>query len=249
MNNPFSLIGKTILITGASSGIGKAIAVESAKMGAKIVATGRNKEELEKVFSQLAPCADHQYFNADLLVNAELDSLIEKLPVLDGVVHSAGVFNSLPFQYLTREKIDSVLNINFYTPIILSKNLLRGKLLRKGCSIVFISSIAGTLCSSFGGSIYSASKGAINGIVKGMALDLSSKGIRVNTICPGVIQTPIFESSSISEEQFMLEQNKYPLKRYGKPEEVAFSAIYLLSDASAWVTGSNLVIDGGYTLL
>ncbi len=102
--------------------------------------------------------------------------------------------------------------------------------------------------SSVALSVYSASKGALNGLIKGLALDMASKGVRVNSVNPGIVETNIFDSGVITNEQLALEMNKYPMRRYGQPEDVAFAVIYLLSDASSWVTGSNLLIDGGFTL-
>jgi NAD(P)-dependent dehydrogenase (short-subunit alcohol dehydrogenase family) len=127
--------------------------------------------------------------------------------------------------------------------------LIQEKKLNKKASVVFTSSISGVFCSSVGGSLYSASKGAINGYMKGLALDLANRGIRVNSVNPGVIETNIFSEDTITSEQLAEDVKRYPLKRFGKPEEVAYSVVYLLSDASEWVTGSNLLIDGGYTLL
>ena len=145
--------------------------------------------------------------------------------------------------------MDEVLSVNFYAPAEITSKVLKAKKLVKNSSIVFISSVSGVYCSAVASSIYSASKGAVNGLVKGMALDLAPRGIRVNCVNPGVIETNIFEAGTISKEQLEEDKKRYPLKRFGKPEEVAHAAIYLLSDASSWVTGSNLLIDGGYTLL
>jgi NAD(P)-dependent dehydrogenase (short-subunit alcohol dehydrogenase family) len=141
------------------------------------------------------------------------------------------------------------MNVNFEAPVWLTQSLLKQKKVEKSASIIFISSISGVLCSYVAGSAYSASKGAVNGIVKALAIELAAKGIRVNSVNPGMIKTNILESGAITEEQLQEDIHKYPLKRYGNPEEVAYAVIYLLSDASQWVTGSNLVIDGGYTLL
>jgi NAD(P)-dependent dehydrogenase (short-subunit alcohol dehydrogenase family) len=141
------------------------------------------------------------------------------------------------------------MKVNFEAPIFLTQQILKQKKIEKEASIVFISSISGVFCSSIGGSAYSASKGAINGVVKNLAIELASQAIRVNSVNPGMIHTNIFEAGVISQEQLEEDMQKYPLKRYGKPEEVAYAVIYLLSDASKWVTGSNLLIDGGYTCL
>jgi NAD(P)-dependent dehydrogenase (short-subunit alcohol dehydrogenase family) len=246
--NPFSLENKTVFVTGASSGIGKAIAIECTKMGATVIITGRNAERLKETFNQLEG-SNHLQIIADLQITEQTASLIEQLPLLDGVVHSAGIVTTLPFQFITKEKLDEIFSINFINPTLVNQQLLKQKKIKNGASIIWISSIAGTLCSSPGSSMYSASKSAINGIVKGMAIDLAPKGIRVNSVNPGVIETNIFSKEVITKEQIQEEVKKYPLKRYGKPEEVAYATIYLLSDASAWITGSHLLIDGGYTLL
>jgi NAD(P)-dependent dehydrogenase (short-subunit alcohol dehydrogenase family) len=248
MYNPFSLKGKTVFVTGASSGIGKAVAIEASKMGATVYITGRNKERLNDTFINLES-GDHVQIIAELNTEKGISSLVDVVPGLDGIVHCAGISKPQLFQYSGQELLNEVMGINFNSPAILSQELLKNKKIRKGASIVFISSISGVYCSSLGSSVYSASKGAINGLVKGMALELAPKLIRVNTVNPGMIDTNIFEAGSITHDQLKEDINRYPLKRYGKPEEVAFLAIYLLSDASQWVTGSCMVIDGGYTLL
>lgn len=248
MSDPFSLLGKVILVTGASSGIGKSIAIESSKMGAQLIITARNPARLAQTFAELNG-QNHQQLIADLSVDENLDELISSLPKLDGVVHVAGIVRPKPFAFLNRKELDEIMNVNFYGPTLLTNGLIRKKLVSKNASIVFISSISGVECSYIGGSAYSGSKGAINGIVKGIALDLAIKGIRVNTIVPAMVETNIFEGSGISDEELIEDRKRYPLGRYGKPEDVAFAAIYLLSDASSWVTGSNLLIDGGYTLI
>lgn len=247
MYNPFSLEGKTVLVTGASSGIGRATAIECAKMGATVVVTGRNADRLNETFGQLEG-EGHTQILADLLNSDNVTKLTELLPSLDGLVHCAGLIKTVPFQFVNEENLAAVMDVNFTVPTLLSALLVKKKKLNKNSSVVFISSISGKYCSSFGNSIYTASKSAIDGIAKGMALDVASKGIRVNCVNPGMINTAILEGGVISQEQLDEDKKRYPLKRYGNPEEVAYAVIYLLSDASAWVTGSNLLIDGGYTL-
>lgn len=250
MYNPFSLEGKNILVTGASSGIGRAIAIECSKMGANITITARNKERLNETLKMMKASLSHQVINADLSKEEDINVLVDKLPFkLDGIVHCAGLTIIKPFQHFKDENVNEIMGVNFYAPLFLTRNLLKRKMINKDSSIIFISSISGVLVSAYGGSIYSASKGAINGLVKGIALELATKSIRVNSINPGMIDTDILSSGVITEEQLKEDAQKYPLKRYGKPEEVAYAAIYLLSDASKWVTGSNLLIDGGITLL
>jgi NAD(P)-dependent dehydrogenase (short-subunit alcohol dehydrogenase family) len=248
MYNPFSLGGKTILVTGASSGIGKAIAIECAKMGAKVVVTGRNETRLQETHTLLEG-DQPDYIVADLSVNEDVVRVSKELSTLNGLVNCAGLTKVAPFPFATRDSFEEVMNVNFFAPTELTRLLVKSKKIGKGSSIVFISSVSGVYCSAVASSIYSSSKGAVNGLVKGIALDLASKGIRVNCVNPGMIDTHIFSEGKITQEQLNEDMKRYPLKRYGKPEEVAYAVIYLLSDAAEWITGSNLLIDGGYTLL
>jgi NAD(P)-dependent dehydrogenase (short-subunit alcohol dehydrogenase family) len=248
MYNPFSLEGKTILVTGASSGIGRATAIECSKMGAKLFITARNEERLRETLSQMEG-TEHSIIAADLSEEQGYNKIVEDISLINGIVHCAGVIKTLPFSFIKSESLNSVMNINFTAPTLLTIGLLKSKKIAKNGSIVFISSIAGIWCVTPANAIYSATKGAVNGMTKSMALELAAKGIRVNSVNPGMIETNIFASGTITDEQFQEDMEKYPLKRYGKPEEVAYAVIYLLSDASRWITGSNLVIDGGYTLL
>jgi len=247
MYNPFSLDGKVILVTGASSGIGKSIAIECSRLGAKLIITGRNKERLNETYIHLEG-SSHQQSIADISTDEGIASLCKNLPQLDGVVHVAGIVKTKPFQFLNRQELDLVMNTNFYGPVLLTNVLLRNKVIKRHASLVFISSISGIFCSFVGNSAYSASKGALNGIIKGMALDLAPKNIRVNSVIPGMIDTEILTEGSISDEDLIEDRKQYPLGRYGKPEDVAFAVIFLLSDASNWATGSNILLDGGYTL-
>jgi Dehydrogenases with different specificities (related to short-chain alcohol dehydrogenases) len=247
MNNPFSLESKTILITGASSGIGRAIAIECSKLGANLIITGRNEQRLSETLS-LMNGESHKAIIADLNNEDHFNNLIERTTPINGLVHCAGFVNTLPFQFINRKTISSIMDVNFFAPTLLSVQLLKKKKIEKDSSIVFISSISGKYCTYIANSMYTASKSAVDGIVKGMALDLAPKNIRVNTVNPGMVDTKIYSKGTISREQLAEDVKKYPLKRYGKPEDIAYAVIYLLSDASSWVTGSNLLIDGGYTL-
>jgi len=246
--NPFSLAGKTLLVTGASSGIGRAIAVECAKMGAKLIITGRNPERLNETYCALSGDG-HVQFTADLSKEEDIDTLVEALPKLDGCVCNAGINRPQLVQYAERKDVVETFEINAFSVFLLVQKLLQNKKINKKASIVFTSSVSGVYVSSVGGALYSASKGAIHGYLKGLALDLAGRGIRVNSVNPGVIDTQIFSENTITAEQLEEDKKRYPLKRFGKPEEVAYAVVYLLSDASEWVTGSNLLIDGGYTLL
>jgi len=248
MWNPFSLVGKTIFVTGASSGIGRTIAIECSKMGASVIISGRNEDRLKDTMSQLKGDR-HQFILADLSNKEDLEKLHKSLPVLDGLVNCAGLTKVAPFAFANRESFEEVMNVNFFAPTELTRLLVKSKKISKKGSIVFISSVSGVYCSAVASSIYSSSKGAVNGLVKGVALDLASKSIRVNSVNPGMIDTDIFSGSAITQDQLDEDMKRYPLGRYGKSEEVAYAVIYLLSDASSWTTGSNILIDGGYTLL
>ena len=248
IKNPFSLEGKTILVTGASSGIGRAVAVECSRAGGCIIISGRNESRLHETFESLSGVG-HGLIVADLKFEKGLEMVSEVAVELDGIVHAAGILSYVPFQFVTQKKLDETFSVNFFAPSMLSQKLIRKKRIKRGASIVFISSVNGVYCSSVGITIYSSTKGAINGLVKGMALDLAEKQIRVNSVCPGMIETDLLKEGELTEDQLTEDRKKYPLKRYGKPEEVAYATIYLLADASRWVTGTNLLIDGGYTLL
>ncbi len=248
MYNPFTLENKTILVTGASSGIGRAIAIECSKMRASVIITGRNEERLKETHAQMEGNQPN-YIIADLSLPNDVQNLVQKITSLNGLVNCAGFTKVLPFPFAERKDFEEVMEVNFFAPTEISRLLVKSKKMQKGASIVFISSVSGVYCSSVAGSIYSSSKGAINGLAKAMALDLAPKGIRVNCVNPGMIDTNIFSEGKITQEQLNEDMKRYPLKRYGKPEEVAYAVIYLLSDAAEWITGSNLLIDGGYTLL
>jgi len=180
--------------------------------------------------------------------NAKFNELEKKVKDLDGLVNCAGISGHSLFSFLKEEEVKNMFDINFFSQMNVCKQLLRKKKINKGASIVFLTSTSGILSSYIGGSIYSATKGALNGLIKSMAIELAPKKIRVNSVMPGMIETTIMSSGDVTEEQFEADKQKYPLKRYGKPEEVAYAAIYLLSDASTWTTGTNLLLDGGRSI-
>lgn len=245
--NPFTLAGKVILVTGASSGIGRAIAIACSQLGAQLIITGRNSIRLTETL-MLLEGDQHQIHTADLTNDEELQLLVDSLPKLDGFVSNAGIVKPLVLQLTESNDVNDVMQINALVPINLTRLIVQNKKINKNASIVFISSVNGNNCTSFGSSIYAASKSALTGFMKGVALELAPRGIRVNAVNPGMIETELFKDANIGTDELEKDRLKYPLKRYGKPEEVAYAAVYLLSDAAQWVTGSSLLIDGGYTL-
>lgn len=244
MYNPYSLEGKTILITGASSGIGQATAIECSKLGANVIILGRNEERLKATISQMEG-DNNSYLKCDFSDSSNLDSLIDQLPKLDGLVNNAGVGNMTPISFIKEKDLEEIFKVNTFSPILLLKLLSKKKLLKKNSSVVFTSSVAGLGAASTGNGIYTASKGALSAFIKVAALELATKGIRVNAVCPGMTRTPLIENESVQEEELQKDMERYPLKRYADPKEIAWGIIYLLSDASSFVTGDNLVIDGG----
>ena len=245
--NPFSLEGKTILVTGASSGIGQATAIECSKLGAKLVITGRNAERLQQTFEQLDG-EGHLQITADLSSSDGVKELVEKLPILDGCVNNAGynVMQLVPF--IKEEDMRGIFEVNTFAPFTLTHLLAKKKKINKGGSIVFTSSIAGRGVTSPANGLYAATKAAVSGFARIAAVDLAGKKIRCNSVAPGMIETPLKVAKNITEEQWAANMELYPLKRFGNPKDVAWAIIYLLSDASCWVTGSEIVVDGGRSL-
>lgn len=247
MQDIFSLKGKKILITGASSGIGKAIAQECASAGANCIITARNEERLRNTLDNLEG-KEHGMIIADLSSNDDIKSLVDKLPPLDGIVCCAGIVETKVLKFTDDSELERLFNTNVFSSIRLIRSLIQEKKLAKEASVVMISSISGVKCGYVGGSIYGATKGALEGFVKATALELAPRKIRVNTIVPGMVESNLLNNSEISIEQLEEDKLKYPMKRYGQPSEIGYAAVYLLSDATKWMTGSSLLIDGGYTL-
>ena len=245
--NPFSLENKTILVTGASSGIGKAIAIICSQMGANLIIIGRDEKRLNQTYDKLQ--GDYNLsIRADITNFDEVDNLINSLGPLDGVVHSAGIIRTLPFSFISNETLKETMDTNFTAPVLLTQKIIKKKLLKVNSSVIFIDSIVGTISTYKGYSAYSASKGALYGIMKTMALEFAQKKIRVNCISPGMIQTELLNSIESPEDSIIEDQKKYPLGGYGVPEDVAYASVYLLSNASKWITGINLIVDGGFTI-
>ncbi len=246
LKNPFSLEGKTILITGASSGIGRATAVVCSELGARVIVTGRNEYRLAETYGMLAG-EGHQQVICDLLNQEQIEDLVSLLPEIHGFASNAGTTIISPIQFIKESNFSKLLQVNTISPILLVQKLLKKKLLKKGSSVVFTSSMAALGKVTSGNSMYSASKGAISAFMQNAALELSTKGIRVNAVCPGMTDTPLIHGENFTQEQLDEDASKYPLG-YGQPEDIACGIAYLLSDAAKWVTGTNMIIDGGLSV-
>lgn len=246
MNNQ-ELNGRNVLITGSTSGIGSQIAAACIQRGASVIFTGRSQEKLLELKNTYGNY--HYYVKADLNEDNGIEELASNCPELHGIVHCAGIIKIVPVNFITRFDIEKIMNTNFFSSVILTTSLLKKKKITKQSSIVFISSITGNYSAMKGNAMYSASKGAMNAFAKVLALELSSKKIRVNTINPGMVKTKLWqnETSEISTDQILEDEKKYPLG-YGEPSDVAEAAVFLLSSKSKWITGSNIVLDGGFTI-
>lgn len=247
--NPFSLEGKIILITGASSGIGRSTAIECSQMGAQLILTGRNAERLNETLSLLdSKRHNHRTIIANLAKEEDIEGLVSEFTKLDGCVFCAGMGITKTIPFYSKTDLQRVFDINFFGPVLLTKHLVKKKLISKGGSFVFISSIGGVHFFSPGNGIYGSSKSALDSFVRFAAIELASKQIRVNSVCPSRVETSLIQSVPISEGEVEKDKAKYLMKRYATPKEVALGCVYLLSDASSFMTGQSLILDGGRLL-
>lgn len=249
--NPFSLNGKKILITGGSSGIGRQCAIDCSKMGATAVLIGRDERRLQETLSQMEGDG-HLVCTADLnqLENIKplVQDVVSKLGPLDGFIHSAGIEKTLPIKSLKPSDYEDIIRVNTLSAFEFVRYFSGSKNFNQGGSIVLISSITSVI-GRVGVTAYSASKGAIVSAVKTMALELAKRSVRINAVSPGTVLTPLMQSylSQISEKERQKRMEGFPLG-LGDPKDVANACIYLLSEASRWVTGQNIIVDGGYTV-
>jgi NAD(P)-dependent dehydrogenase (short-subunit alcohol dehydrogenase family) len=245
--HPFQLHGKTVLVTGASSGIGRAVAVECARVGARLVISGRNQERLDETMAMLdalGGSGGHVACVADVTDAVQLGQLVEAAGEIDGVVHAAGISSVAPMRMLRQAAMQNTLDNNLMAPLMLTQRLLYKKALRNNASLIFLSSIAAHT-ATLGLSPYAASKAALEGMIGPLALEIAPRGMRANALAPGIVDTPMVNR----DDDLMATQRKlYPLG-LGNPEDVAYAAIYLLSDASRKVTGTRLHLDGGISWL
>ena len=251
--NPFAIEGKTILVTGATSGIGRATAIECAQMGAKVIAVGRNQEKLDTLHNELKnECLTnegHLFLPCDLTDEEQVKALIEQCPVVEGVACCAGVANMNPFMFVTADEVERVFKVNCFAPVMLVNKLLKAKKLSKGGSVVFVSSVDGPKIVHAGNSVYSGSKNALVGMARNMAIDLASKKMRVNCVLPGTTDTPMIHIGSATNEDLEKIATEFPMKRFARPEEIANAITFLLSDAASYITGTELTVDGGFSII
>lgn len=241
--NPFTLSGKTILVTGASSGIGRGIAVACSKMGATVVLNGRNVDKLNETLSRMEG-ENHLVSACDLKDVDAVKVMVANLPGLDGVVHCAGIAQRVLAKQVSEEDVDHIMDINFKAPVLLQSLLLQKKKINKKASVVFIASISSDT-PNIGNSLYSATKGALISYANCLMVELAPRLIRVNCNSPAMVWTDLIYDDMLTEEQLKEDEKRYPMKRYGTPEDIANLAIYMLSDASTWMTGTNVRITGG----
>lgn len=242
MNTPFSLTNKTILVTGASSGIGRGIAIACASMGARVILTARNVERLQET-KNLLEGDGHIVIAADLTDAKQRGALVEQIPTLNGLVQCAGKMQRVPCKSISQDEIDTVFTTNSEAPILLQAELLRARKIAKAASIVYIASMAAHSAVA-GNALYSASKASLIAYAKCLALELAPRNIRVNCISPAMVWTDLAYVGA-TQQELEIDEQKYPLRRYGTPKDIANLAVYLLSDASCWMTGSNIEITGG----
>lgn len=246
--NPFSLEGKVILITGAAGGIGRATAIECARLGAYLILTDINEEGLKATIEMLDNKGRHRIIVANLTIDDDINHLVGEIDKLDGFVSNAGVSKPAPVMFVNRTDLERIMQINAMAPMYLTQRLLRKKKFSKNSSIVFTVSIGGVYTTAVGNAMYGSSKGALQVFMKNVALESAVNGIRCNSVNPGMINTGLLKPGTYSEEDRKKDMQTYPMKRYGEPREVALGIVYLLSDASSFVTGHSLIIDGGKTL-
>lgn len=249
---PFSLHDKWIAITGASSGIGQQCAITCSQLGARVILLARNEERLQETLQQMVSPENHLYFILDISQNESVESIADQIKhqglKINGIIHSAGISTTLPFKMVKPEKMEDFFRTNVIGAINLTRVLLRNELIsEEGASIIFISSVMGFLGEN-GKALYGMTKGALIAASKSLAIELAPKNIRVNCISPGVVETPMSKNAiySRNEESLNRIKNLHPLG-LGKPLDVANSCAFLLSDAARWITGTNLIVDGGYS--
>lgn len=251
LSDPFSLENKRIVITGASSGIGRCCSVACSRMGARVILFGRDQARLSETLQGMVNPENHVVNAIDLLaytdITKKVNEIVHNSGRIDGLINCAGISTTLPVNAVSPEKMIFFFQTNVAGPLNLTRHIVRSaNFSEKGGSVIFISSIM-SVAGESGKTLYSMTKGALVAAAKSMAIELSKRKIRVNCISPGVIETPMSQNAIYSKDEESLNRikNLHPLG-LGKPEDVANACIFLLSDASSWITGTNMIVDGGY---
>lgn len=240
-----TLSGKHILVTGASSGMGRVFCQMIAKEGATVSLVARNEERLSGTLAKMDG-QGHACYVCDLTDEDQLKTTVSSLKPIDGAVFCAGINDYVPLKFVKQEKLQRMFQTNFFSQVILSQMLAKKKLIRKGASLVYISSLSSVLGVP-GTLLYASSKAALNSAVRVIAAELATMGVRANAICPGIVKTEMLSGTNIDEEAFVKQAADYPLG-LGTPEDVGYAVLYHLSDGSKWLTGNCMIIDGGYSL-
>lgn len=240
-----SLVDKHILVTGASSGMGRVFCRMIAEEGGKVSLVARDETRLQETLAGMIGTG-HRYYRCDLTDAEQLKSTVDQLDRLDGAVFCAGINDYATVKFIKQDKAEHIFQTNYFSQIMLTQLLVKKKLLHKKASLVYISSLSSKIGVP-GTLLYASSKAALNGAVRVIASELAPQGIRANAICPGIVRTEMLGATNIDEETFAQQEMDYPLG-LGTPEDVGHAVLYHLSDASQWLTGNCLVIDGGYSL-
>ncbi len=238
--NPFSLAGKTVLVTGASSGIGRATAIECSRLGATVVATGRDEARLGETIAALTG-KGHVRILADLTKAEDVSRLVQEMPQIDGLVCNAGITRRRPISFVKEDELQEVFNTNTFACFTLTKAIMKARKMNRGGSMVFVSSMAARQVTP-GNAMYAASKAAVESFARSCALEYAPMQIRSNAILPGMVETPMNNAGGLSADAIERDKQNYLMKRYGKPEEIAWGIIYLLSDAGGWSSGTSMEI-------
>lgn len=237
------------MVTGAGSGIGRATSVECSRMGARLVLVDINETGLAETMELLdGKEREHLSYAVNLCDEEAIAAMVKDIPVLDGCSNNAGITKLVPIQFISAEEVERIHKVNLLAPMILTKYLVKKKKLANPSSIVFTASAGGVFCASIGNAIYATTKCGVDAYMRTAALELAPKGIRCNSVNPGMVETPLINRGQVSPEQHEKDKENYPLGRYGQPTDIAHATIFLLSDASSWITGTALKIDGGFTL-
>lgn len=253
-SDPFSLDGKTILVTGASSGIGRQCAIDCAKSGARVVLVARNEERLQATLNQM-PGRGHGYYVFDLeqIVHEGkkfVSNIVQERGFISGLINCAGISSTVPLKLVKPEALEQMVRTNIYSAYFLTQEVCRmGNYDKVGTSIIYLSSVMGVKGEN-AKSMYSLTKGALISVTRSLAVELAQKHIRVNCISPGVIETPInaCQPYITNPDKRAALEAKHPLG-FGRTSDISYACVFLLSNAARWITGQNLVIDGGYTIL